>query len=223
MLITIVIAVITAVALLFAGYLLGVKQGFRAREQLREQLTEQKDAKIDALLRQGDDLRLVIEPLAGWDVKVDYLRDAIKQMQESMQTRDQVVGDLSGFQSSAKHRGDLAQLMSEIAEKARFKTVVLSDENGLPLAVSSDVADLERLAAISAYVVIFGDRIRQNEDFMPISLLFNDANHNEILSRIFKVGHQRLVLTAVTHDLQLSLGALDPALSKVISLLSPDT
>jgi hypothetical protein len=222
MIITIVVAAISALALLLAGYLLGVKLGFRAREQLREQLAEQKDVKIDALLRQGDALKQVIEPLTEWDVKVDSLREAIKQIQESMQSSGQSAVDLNGLQSSSTHRRDLAQLMNEIAEKAKFTVVLLSDENGLPLAASRNIADLDRLAAISAFVVNFGDRIRRNDDFMPVSLLFNDSNHNEILCRILKAGNRRLVLTAMNKGIPLTLNALDPALPKVISILSSD-
>ena len=86
-----------------------------------------------------------------------------------MQNSGQSAVDLNGLQSSSTHRRDLAQLMNEIAEKAKFTVVLLSDENGLPLASSHNIADLDRLAAISAFVVIFGDRIRRNDDFMPVS------------------------------------------------------
>ena len=211
----------TAALLLLAGYLLGVRQGHQARERLREQLTKKNDLKIDTLLQQSDALQRVIEPLAEWDVQVEKLRVEIKQMQASMFQQDQVALELSNLQTSTKDRGDLSYLMNEIAEKAHFEAVLLSDENGLPLVSSNNAKDLDRLAAIVSFVVIFGDRMSRDDVASPVSFLVRDSINRDILCRIFHVGNQRLVMTAVSVKLQLSPSALDPALEKVTSLLSP--
>lgn len=211
----------TAALLLLAGYLLGVRQGHQARERLREQLTKKNDLKIDTLLQQSDALQRVIEPLAEWDVQVEKLRVEIKQMQASMFQQDQVALELSNLQTSTKDRGDLTCLMDEIAEKAHFEAVLLSDENGLPLVSSKNAKDLDRLAAIVSFVVIFGDRMSRDDVASPVSFLVRDSINRDILCRIFHVGNQRLVMTAVSVKLQLSPSALDPALEKVTSLLSP--
>ena len=217
------IGVATASLLLLAGYLFGIKQGQKARETLREQLFEQKDLKIDTLLQQSDALQRVIEPLADWDIQLEKLNAGIKQMQASMLNQDQVALELTNLQTSSKDRGDLTSLMDEIAKKAPFESVLLSDENGLPLVSSSNAKDLERLAAIASFMVIFGDRMSRDDSATPISFLVRDNHNKEILSRIFHVGKQRLVITAVSVKLQLTPSTLDPALEKVVSLLAPET
>ena len=216
------IGLVTASLLLLAGYLFGIKRGQKARETLREQLFEQKDLRIDTLLQQSDALQRVIEPLADWDIQLEKLHADIKQMQASMLNQDQVALELTNLQTSSKDRGDLNSLMDEIAKKAPFESVLLSDENGLPLVSSSNAKDLERLAAIASFVVIFGDRMSRDDSAIPISFLVRDSHNRDILCRIFHVGKQRLVITAVSVKLKLTPSALDPALDKVISLLAPD-
>jgi hypothetical protein len=220
MLITIIIGLATATLLLLAGYLFGIKRGHKVREQLREQLFEQKDLKIDTLLQQSDALQRVIEPLADWDTQVEKLHASIQQMQASMVNHDQVALELSNLQTSSKDRGGLSILMDEIANKAQFESVLLCNENGLPLVSSNNAKDLERLAAIASFVVIFGDRMSRDDSPSPVSFLVRDSNNKDILCRIFHVGKQRLIITAVSIKQQLTSSALDPALEKVISLLS---
>ncbi len=220
MLIAIIIGLTTATLLLLAGYLFGVKQGNTVREKLREQLVQQKDLKIDTLLQQSDALQRVIEPLADWELQVEKIHTSIKQMQSSMTNQDQVALELSNLQTNSNERGDLSSLMNEIATKAQFESVLLSNEDGLPLISSDNAIDLERLAAIASFVVIFGDRMSRDDSPSPISFLVRDSGNRDILCRIFHVGKQRLVMTAVSVKLQLTSSALDPALEKVISLLS---
>jgi hypothetical protein len=217
----IVLGLATAIILLLAGYLFGIRQGYQAREKLRKQLSHSRDLKIDALLQHSNALQRVIEPLAEWDVQVEKLRTEMQQVQASLTNQDQVALDLTNLQTSASNRSDLASLMNEISEKARFEAVLLSDENGLPLVSSSEAKDLDRLAAIASFVVIFGDRISRGDDARPISFLVRDNKKRDILCRIFNASNQRLVLTAVSDNQQLTPSALDPALDKVISLLSP--
>ena len=219
MLMAIFLGLVTATMLLIAGYLFGVKKGHQAREILREQLSQQKDLKIDTLLRQSNALQRVLEPLAEWDVQVEKIHADIKQMQASMIHHDQVALELTNLQTSTKHRSDLTCLMNEMAEKARFEAVLLSDENGLPLVSSNNAKDLDRLAAIASFVVIFGDRISRDDAASPVSFLVRDNTNRDILCRIFHVGRQRLVLTAVSVELQLTPNALDPALEKITRIL----
>ncbi len=224
MVITIFAGLAAATMLLLAGYLFGVKQGHQVREKLRKKLFEQQDLKIDTLLQQSDALQRVIEPLSKWDKQVEKLRADIKQMQSNIIHHDQVALELTGLQTNTSSRDDLARLMDEIAEKAHFEAVLLSDENGLPLVASNQAKHLDRIAAIASFVIIFSDRISSRDNTpatYPLSFLVRDNNNKDILCRIFQVGNQRLVLTAVSAQLPLTPGALDPALEKVNSLLSP--
>lgn len=207
MLLTILIAVLAASLLLFAGYLLGVNRGVQSREYLRAQLQLLQPTKIPKQALPED----CLGPLANMFSDPENLLKA-----ESTSAK------AGCLQLIGKRREVLAHLMNDIAESACFKTVLLSDENGLPLAASRQAADLGRLAAISGYVVILGEHIRREEDYRPVSLLFNDINKNQVLSRVFMVGGQRLVLTGLAGDDNLSLEALDSALSKVLLVLDSE-
>lgn len=209
----------TATLLLIAGYLIGVRTGNQARENLREELRNQKDAKIDTLLQQSNALQHVIEPLTEWEIKVEKIQSDIELMQASMVSHDSVALKLNNLETETHHRSDLTQLMDEIAEKAHFKAILLSDENGLPLVSNHGAVDLERLAAIASFVLLFGERINSDKDCEPTSFLVREAKNKDILSRIFLVGKQRLVLTAVSLELQLTPNALDPALEKITRIL----
>lgn len=224
MIITVLTGLAASAMLLVAGYLLGVKQGHQAREKLRQKLSEQEDLKIDTLLRQSEALHRVIEPLSQWDVQVEKLRSEIKQIQNTIVRHDQVALELTGLKTGSGNRSDLALLMNEISEKGHFETVLLSDESGLPLVASSNARNLDRITAIASFVVIFGDRIsRDDKTAYPVSFLVRDTSNSDILCRILQVGNQRLVLTAVSTQPQLTPSALDPALGKVIDLLTPET
>jgi len=214
-------AIASAAVLLLAGYLFGIRQGHQAREKLRFQLAEQKDSKIDALLQKSEALQRFIEPLAEWEEHVAKLRAEMQRMQTSMHSQDQVSLELSNLQSTATSRSDLTTLMDEIAEKGHFQALLLSDEDGLPLVSSSNTEELDWLAAIASFVVIFGDRMQRDGAASPIAFLVRDSDNRDILCRIFNVGSRRLVLTAVSVEMQLTPAALDPALDKVTGILLP--
>ena len=97
---------------------------------------------------------------------------------------------------------------------------MLSDEDGLPIAANSNINDLERLAAISSFVLIFSDRFARDGAAAPVSLLTHDNENREMLYRIFHVEDQRFVLTAISVGLSLTSTALDPALTKVKDILT---
>ena len=232
MMLPLITGLAAAAALLFAGYIIGSKKGQEAREKLREfvifelnqaeTLKFDQDKKIDQLLDQGDALQRVVEPLAEWDKQVDNLSAAIKQVQDSVLLLDQDAVDLTDLETNALNRGDLTRLMDEIAEKAQFKVMLLSDEKGLPVAASSDAQKLDKLAAIASLVVIFGDRISRDDTESPQSFLIHYANNIDTLCRLFYVGKQRLVLTAVSAEQKLTPASLDPALSKVEAILTAE-
>lgn len=221
-----------AAALLFAGYIFGVKKGQDAREKLREfvifelnqaeTLKSDRDKKIDQLLGKMDALRQVVEPLTQWDDQLDKLSAAIKQVQDYVLLLDQDAVDLTDLNTDALHRGDLTRLMDEIAEKAQFEVLLLSDENGLPIAVSRDAQKLDKLAAIASLAVIFGDRISRDGTELPQSFLIRYMNNIDTLCRLFHVGKHRLVLTAVSAGQKLTSGSLDPALSKVERIMATE-
>ncbi|MBL8431849.1 MAG: hypothetical protein JNK80_05585, partial [Dechloromonas sp.] len=64
------------------------------------------------------------------------------------------------------------------------------------------------------------DRLGRDDAPAPLSLMVHDGANMVTLCRIFKVGDQRLALTAVSPGGQLTTTALDPALVKVDAALA---
>jgi len=232
MMLPLITGLAAAVALLFVGYILGIKKGQHSREMLREfMITElnqsespksDHEKKLDLLLSQGDALQRVVEPLAKWDKQVETLNAAIKQVQDSVLQLDQGTAvDLTDLETNDLNRSNLTRLMDEIAEKAHFKVMLLSDDKGLPIAASSNAKQLDKLAAISSLVVIFGDRISQDDNESPQSFLIHYENNMDILCRLFIIGEQRMVLTVISSKLKLTNGALDSVLPKFTESLNP--
>ncbi|MCF6249809.1 MAG: hypothetical protein L3J75_00875 [Methylococcaceae bacterium] len=233
MMLPLITGLAAAIALLFVGYILGIKKGQHSREMLREfMITELNQAevpksdqekKLDLLLSQGDALQRVVEPLAKWDKQVETLNAAIKQVQDSVLLLDQDQGtvDLTDLKTNDLNRSNLTRLMDEIAEKGHFKVMLLSDDKGLPIAASSNAQQLDKLAAISSLVVIFGDRISQDDDESPQSFLIHYENNMDILCRIFVIGEQRMVLAVISSKQKLTTGALDSVLPKFTESLNP--
>ncbi|MCK5888513.1 MAG: roadblock/LC7 domain-containing protein [Methylococcales bacterium] len=237
MIIAIIIGIFAAALLLLAGYIFGAKQGDSVRENLQGQLafsqSEVKqfnastEKKMDTLIEQSGNmsgsLNRVVEPLSEWKSQIGKLDDVVKEMQGSVDKNSKMAFDLTNLKTNAKDRGNLTRLMDEIVEKAGFEVVLLSDDNGLPITANSDITDLDRLAAISAFVLIFSDRFIRDGATVPLSLLTHDNESREMLCRIFYVGEQRFVLTAIAVDLLLTSTALDPVLVKVMDILSSST
>ena len=237
MIIAIIIGIFAAIILLFAGYIFGVKQGRLVRKNLQEQLlfSQQEvkqynlttEKKMDTLLKKSGDLsghlNRVSAPLSAWQSQIEKLDDSLKKMQGSVNQNSKMAFELTNLKTNATDRGNLTRLMDEIVDKAGFETVLLSDDNGLPIAANNSFTDLDHLAAISAFVLIFSDRFIRDGATTPLSLLTHDNENQEMLCRIFHVGSQRFVLTAISIDLLLTSTTLDPTLPKVIDLLSSST
>ncbi len=242
-----ILGISAAAVLIIAGYLLGAKRALQTRVQLREQSMQQAeellrlreqvtqytkedaDASImrkdmlrmtKALLHQRDAVHSMLEPLNKRDAEVDSLRAIVEQAVTPLTQREQLAYELSTLNTNKGDRSNLVQLLDQIAEKGQFWAVSLHDEQGLPLAASSNSKDLERLTAISALVLLFAERIGRTGGPVPLSLMVHDESNMATLCRIFRVGEQRLLLSAVATGTQLTPTALDPALSKVDSVLS---
>ena len=174
---------VAAVLVLTAGYLLGARRGATARERLWQQsldvvdtyrrervdLLEQRNALqsaglgqdfgklLELVLRQGDALQRLLEPLTSR--MEDDLRATVEHVLTPLARRERLIVALADVETGTGHQGDLARLLDRIAEKGQFRTVVLSDDAGLPLAASSNAWDVERLAAIGSLLLMSADRI----------------------------------------------------------------
>lgn len=204
-----VIGVAAAALLLTGGYLFGANRGYQAREQLRRRNSEQ-----------AEEIGLLRQRLSPPDEGDENLRTTIKQVLAPLMQREQLSFDLSHLKGAAGRRGDLTALVDQIADKGNFSAVLLSDQEGWPLASSSNTRDLERLGATASLLFLLADRIARDSAPAPLSLIVHDEANTVTLCRIFQVADQRLSLTAVSTGSQLTPTALDPALVKVAGVLS---
>ena len=204
-----VIGVGAAALLLSSGYLVGANRGYHSREQLRQRNLDQ--AEEISLLRQR------LSPLEEGDEK---LRVTIKEMLTPLMQRDQLSFDLAHLKAAPGRRSDLTALLDQIAERGNFSAVLLSDDDGWPLASSSTARDLDRLRATASLLLVVADRTARDSAPAPLSLMLHDETNSVTLIRIFHVWGQRLSLTAVSAGGQLSPTALDPALVKIGAVLS---
>jgi hypothetical protein len=223
MLIAVVTGLSAAALLLSAGYIFGARRGARERERLREQC-----------LLEAEAAHTVRERLAYEKATAEALRDSTGQMIGNVENlrsivhdvlgplarREQLAYELSRLDAGAGRRGELSSLLDQIAEKGGFRTVLLSDDAGLPLASNSHGKDLDRLAATASLVLLFVDRIRRDGSPAPLSLMLQDEANQVTLCRIFSVGDQRLLLTAVAIGVPLTPMALDAALPKLENALT---
>lgn len=209
-----IIAIITgfgaAVLLLTAGYLFGLRRGAQAREVLRRQVQQQAQT-----LRQLTDQ----SSRRAVDQEVS-LRTTIQQVLAPLVERERLSLDLAEFSTNAGQRRDLAPLLDKIAAVGTFTTVLLSNEEGLPLASNRTSKNLDRLAAASTRLAVVADQISGEKGLEPLSIMLRDASGATTLCRIFRVQGQRLSLTAVSNDLRLTSVALDPALTKIETALA---
>jgi hypothetical protein len=240
----IILGVSAAAALLIAGYLFGVIRGRRTREQFHQEMldqageaqrlqvqiaSEQASATtfrhdlgkmLDVMVKQGDILQHMAQRLVDRDTRAEELRAVIQQALAPLIRREQLALDLASVHAVAGQRGNLTHLLNEIAAKGHFGAVLLSDDHGLPLAASSSARELDRLAMMSSLVVLFADRLSRNGAPAPLSLIVHDGDNRDTLCRIFYVGDQRLLLTAVSTGVPLSPMGLDATLQEVNRVLS---
>lgn len=209
-----IIAIITgfgaAILLLTAGYLFGLRKGAQAREDLRQQTQQQAET-----LRQLTDQ----SSRRATDQEVS-LRTTIQQVLAPLVERERLSLDMAQVSTNAGQRRDLAPLLDKIATVGTFTTVLLSNEEGLPLASNRTSKNLDRLAAASTRLAVVADQVAGEEGRAPLSIMVRDASGATTLCRIFRVQGQRLALTAVSNDQRLTSVALDPALMKIETALS---
>lgn len=242
-------AIVAATLLLTAGYLLGARQGLGARTHLRRQsldqaiklhqtreqlvyhqatadtLKESTNKTLDVLIKQGEALQLMVHemvgPLVRRDKEVEELRVVIQEILAPLMQREQLALELANITTASGDRNGLTHLLDEIGAKGHFEALLLSDDEGLPVAASSNARDLDKLAALSSMVLVFADRMGRG-GAAPQSLIVYDSENRESLCRIFHVGEQRLLLTAVCRGQHLSPTTLDAALSQVDKALLPE-
>jgi len=194
-----------AILLLTAGYLFGARMGAAARERLRQQ----------ALSSVADLEQLKAQNRQRTSEQDRSLRTTIQHVLAPLVERERISLDLAQFAGSVGQRRDLVPLLDKVAAVGRFETVLLANEEGLPLAANSAAVHLERLAAASTRLALVADQIAGEHGVAPLSVMLRDASDATTLCRVFRVQDQKLTLTAVSSDSRLASVALDPALAKI--------
>jgi predicted regulator of Ras-like GTPase activity (Roadblock/LC7/MglB family) len=246
MLLAALLGTLSALLLLAAGYLFGVGRGAVARKRLSEQslgqiedlrrerqvLAEQRDDKrssllrkdlaelLDQLLHQSNALQGMLLPLSRGIGEADNLRATIEQVLSPLMQRERLESALSSVVAGGNRQSDLTRLLNEVAAIGGFRAVVLSDDQGLPLAHSDNAWDLDRIAGTSSFLLVLAERIARDGAPAPLSLMVHDEENTVILCRAFRVRDARLLLTAVAAGAELTPTALDPTLSRVEKILS---
>lgn len=198
-----------AVLLLAAGYLYGARLGSKARERLRT-----------ANLQQAEKLKQLQDRVSDQaDERDSSLRNTIRQLLVPLVQREEFSLGLSQLDASPGQHRDLTLLLDQILEIGKFSTVLISNDEGLPVASNSAAQDVERLAATSSLLLLMADRMAGNDRPAPLSFMLHDDSNSTMLCRIFRVRDQRLSLTAVSSGSRLTPTALDPALARVEALL----
>ncbi len=203
-LLPVIIAFGATILLLTAGYLFGARKGEQARTRLRTQN-----------LYQMEDLTRLRERLAQHENEDANLRLAIQTVLTPLVQRDQLSYELGRLEGDPGQRRDLTALLDQMAEKGNFSGVLLSDEQGWPLAAGTGTQNQDRLGATASLLLLLADRMGRDGSPAPLSLMVHDAANTTTLCRLFQVENQRLMLTVISPGADLSPAVLDPALVRL--------
>lgn len=180
-----------------------------------------RTSEVPAFRAQIDDaLRTLLGPLLERDAEARGLRETVQGLLGPMVERERLGLAISQLDRGLHSRGELPRLLTLIAERGGFATVLLSDAEGLPLASNDTREDPEQLAATTSLLLTLADRITQAGDPPPIAAVLRDEDNRVVLHRLFRVGDERYVLTAVTKGLFLPPDVLDPSLVQIERLLA---
>lgn len=125
------------------------------------------------------------------------------------------------LRADARDRRDLATLMDKIAELGNFSTVLLTNEEGLPLVSNHESTDLDGTTRIATRLTVLVDQIAGQPGQAPLGIVVRTSDDRSLLCRFFTSQGQRLALTAVSSDPRLNATALEPAVNRMEAALKP--
>jgi hypothetical protein len=175
-----------------------------------EPIKDQIDGAVKALL----------QPLLARDLHTRELHDAINGLLGPMVERERLGLELTRLDASLKGNVGLSQLLSTMARRAGFSTVLVTDNNGLPMGQNEGAQHVEVLGASLGLLLTMVDRIAANGAPAPLAVVMRDAENHIAVHRMFKVEGQRYVLTAITSGSFLSPDTLDPTLARIERVLT---
>lgn len=240
-----VLAGSAGVALASFGYLLGVRRGRAIRHALADErdaalaaqvgqspgliTPESEGARATLVERRRQDpgvaqiqqeLSSVVEAIRDRDQRQDAFRDEMRGMLAysdalaPLVERERLSQDLASIRVEGG-LGALPSLLATIADKAGLAWLVLSDDAGLPLAVSEAAQETDEVAADAAFLLKLGERAAHAGQPRPLSFVVLDDSNRMIVHRTSAVADVRFTLSGSARGRSLAPGILDPALVSV--------
>ena len=188
-------------------------------QDLAERFANEQDSgdRLEAL---RDEIHQSIAPLLQQDRESKDIRAMVRDMLGPLMQKEKRAQGLTKLALAGRTgRQHLPRLLETVAMRGGFSAVLLSDEMGLPLAASTGARDADVLAGVSSLILTLADRVARAGGPMPLAVLLRDASNQRILHRIFVIGDERYLVTAVSRE-EISTDALDPALTALEDVLA---
>lgn len=194
---TLALSILASGLLLSAGYLAGSRRTGRECERLRRELAD-RGAQLSAL-------------------------SAVQELLAAVRTPERIGQAMARLTDLSGGRDGLPRVLDAVAESGGFAAALLTDENGLLVASSTQARNVEQLSGIASLVLTFGERIVAHDQPAPLTVLVRDEASGLTLHRTFRLPftEERYILTAVTKGTLATPDALDPALTPLEALLAP--
>lgn len=140
--------------------------------------------------------------------------------ERSSAQRERLGRALAHMELGQATRAELPRLLDAVATSGGFGSVVLADEVGLLLASNAEAVRPDVVAGVWSMLTAVCDRVERVGAPVPLAFVVLDASHGLSVHRLFRAGDNRFVLTALAHGTDIVPDALDPALGKLMHLLT---
>lgn len=164
---------------------------------------------------------------------VQMLRDLVEAQSRSNQAQERIEELLKPVVKNDRLADELAELLPEgsqtsrdlesilnsVAKHGRFRSILLSDDGGLPLAASKDSTRPEAMAGVAALLIILAERIPRHGFAQPTALIVHDKEEQISVNCVFKVNDRNYLLTVLTDDPHVTPDHFDPIISRISALL----
>jgi hypothetical protein len=193
-----------------------------AQQQMasRSPESEAGAAKGEPLKSQIDaSIRNVLQPLLAREQQTRELRDAVNGLLGPMVERERLGLELARLDAGSG-KGGLAPLLTAMAKRAGFSTVLVTDDNGLPMGQNDGAKQVELLSATLGMILHMVDRISRAGGSIPLAVVLRDTENQVALHRMFKVDNRRYVVTATAAGGLLTPDLLDPTLARIERVLT---
>lgn len=168
------------------------------------------------------ELKHLLAPVLEKERDTGELKSSIRELLAPLSERERVAQQLATLVVPRGGRAALPQLLTAIAARVGLECMLLSDADGLLLAAIGDTGDGVALAGVSTLLVTFAERTAAAGAPAPIGVVVHDEANRMLLHRLFRVGSERYVLTAISRGRVIAPSALDPALGKIEELLAAE-